>query len=81
MAPDMNLLFNADDSLSTYLALENENLRPSYGISRPVLTEENSREIREGQFCKCCGEKMQYHFYHYSQLGDYYLSLIHIFIS
>ena len=72
MAPDMKLLFNADDSLSTYLALENENLRASYGISRPVLTEENSREIREGQFCKCCGEKMQYHFYHYSQLGDYY---------
>ena len=72
MAPDMKLLFNADDSLSTYLALENENLRASYGISRPVLTEENSREIREGQFCKRCGEKMQYHFYHYSQLGDYY---------
>ena len=70
----MKLLFNADDSLSSYLALENENARVSYGISRPVLAEENSREIREGQFCKCCGAKMQYNFYHYSQLGDYYCS-------
>lgn len=74
MAPKMKLLFNADDSLSSYLALENENARVSYGISRPVLAEENSREIREGQFCKCCGAKMQYNFYHYSQLGDYYCS-------
>ena len=28
-------------------------------------------EIREGRFCKRCGEKLSYSFYHYSQLGDY----------
>ncbi len=30
-----------------------------------------TNEIREGRFCKCCGERLQYSFYHYSQLGDY----------
>lgn len=72
MAPDMKLLVNGDDSLSTYLAMENSNPYTAYGISEQVFQEENSREIREGRFCKRCGEKMEYHFYHYSQLGDYY---------
>ena len=31
-----------------------------------------ANEIREGRFCKRCGEKLEYRFYHYSQLGDYY---------
>ena len=30
-----------------------------------------TNEIREGRFCKKCGERLQYSFYHYSQLGDY----------
>ena len=72
MAPNMKLLVNGDDSLSTFLALDNENEYAAHGISQQVLSDENSREIREGRFCKRCGEKMQYHFYHYSQLGNYY---------
>lgn len=72
MAPEMKVLVNGDDSLSTYLALDNENPHAAYGISQQVLNDEDSCEIREGRFCKCCGEKMEYHFYHYSQLGDYY---------
>ena len=65
MAPDMKLLVNGDDSLSTYLAMDNSNPYTAYGISEQVFQEENSREIREGRFCKRCGEKMEYHFYHY----------------
>ena len=72
MAPDMKLLVNADDSLSTFLAIDNENAYTTYGISEQVYKEQNSKEIREGRFCKRCGEKMEYKFYHYSQLGDYY---------
>ena len=72
MAPRMKVLVNGDDSLSTYLAMDNENSWASYGISTQVMQEENTAEIREGRFCKRCGEKMEYHFYHYSQLGDYY---------
>lgn len=72
MAPDMKVLVNGDDSLSTYLAMDNENPWSAYGISTQVFQEENTKEIREGRFCKRCGEKMEYNFYHYSQLGDYY---------
>lgn len=72
MAPHMKILVNGDDSLSTYLALDNTNPCLTYGISQQVFQEEDTREIREGRFCKRCGEKMEYHFYHYSQLGDYY---------
>lgn len=72
MAPDMKLLVNGDDSLSTFLAQENDNSYSTYGISEQVFQEQDSNEIREGRFCKRCGEKMEYNFYHYSQLGDYY---------
>jgi UDP-N-acetylmuramyl tripeptide synthase len=33
---------------------------------------DSSHEIREGQFCKQCGTKLEYEFYHYSQLGIYH---------
>lgn len=71
MAPHMKILANADDSLSAFLTLEQKNPHAFYGISQQVIQEEDAREVREGQFCKRCGEKMTYHFYHYSQLGDY----------
>ena len=47
-----------------------EILLSTYGISKPVI-ENKTNEIREGRFCKCCGERLIYSFYHYSQLGDY----------
>lgn len=71
MAPAMELLVNGDDSLSTYLAMEGKNLYKTYGISEKVL-DADAREIREGRFCKRCGAKMEYDFYHYSQLGSYH---------
>ena len=73
MAGDMTVVVNADDSLSTFLAMDSGNPYVTYGIGQQVFEEDkDSREIREGQFCKRCGEKMKYRFYHYSQLGDYY---------
>lgn len=73
MVPDMAVVVNADDSLSTFLAMDSGNEYITYGIGQKVFDEDpDSKEIREGQFCKRCGTKMEYHFYHYSQLGDYY---------
>ena len=43
----------------------------TYGIGQKVMDDSQSHEIREGRFCKKCGALLQYHFYHYSQLGDY----------
>lgn len=72
MAPDMKLIVNGDDALSAFLAQDAKNDYVTFGIGEQYQKEDaNSREIREGRFCKRCGEKLIYHFYHYSQLGDY----------
>ena len=68
--PDMKVIVNGDDALSAYLAMDCGNPYVTYGISKPVLRSKTN-EIREGRFCKCCGERLIYSFYHYSQLGDY----------
>ena len=68
--PKMKLIINADDALSEYLAEDSGNDFVTYGISRQVV-KSAANEIREGRFCKKCGERLQYRFYHYSQLGDY----------
>ena len=76
MAPDMKIIVNGDDSLSTYLAQESGHEVITYGISEQVKgaqgnADGSTREIREGQFCKKCGTRLEYSFYHYSQLGVY----------
>lgn len=69
--PDMKVIVNGDDALSAYLAMDCGNEYVTYGISRPVV-KSVANEIREGRFCKRCGERLEYSFYHYSQLGDYH---------
>lgn len=72
-APDMKVIVNGDDSLSAYLAMESGNPYVTFGIGDQYFKDQKeSGEIREGAFCKKCGSRMEYHFYHYSQLGDYY---------
>lgn len=71
MAPNMKVIVNGDDSLSAFLAMDSKNDYVTFGISQPYFQEEDQKEIREGRFCKRCGAKLTYHFYHYSQLGDY----------
>lgn len=68
--PQMQVIVNGDDALSAYLAMECGNSYVCYGISEPVMKNETN-EIREGRFCKKCGTRLEYRFYHYSQLGDY----------
>ena len=73
MAPDMTVIVNGDDSLSSYVAMESKNNYVTFGIGEQYFKDQkDSKEIREGIFCKKCGARMEYHFYHYSQLGDYY---------
>ena len=66
----LQVIVNADDALSAYLAMDSGNPYITYGISKPVQ-KSAANEIREGRFCKKCGAKLEYSFYHYSQLGDY----------
>ena len=69
-AEGLQILANGDDVLSTYLAMDSGKPYKTYGISQPVQAGAVN-EIREGQFCKRCGTKLEYAFYHFSQLGDY----------
>ena len=71
MAPGMKIIVNADDALSAYLAEESGHSCVTYGISEKQPSVSSGREIREGRFCKRCGEKLIYDFYHFSQLGVY----------
>ncbi|MCD7955227.1 MAG: MurT ligase domain-containing protein [Lachnospiraceae bacterium] len=74
MAPDMKIIVNADDALAAYLAMESGHEYLTYGITERVFSEEEQgeqHEIREGRFCKKCGTRLEYEFYHYSQLGKY----------
>lgn len=72
MAPEMKVIVNGDDALSAYLAMESGNDFVTYGISEKVFEEQESHEIREGRFCKKCGHRLEYAFYHYSQIGVYH---------
>ena len=71
MAPEMKIIVNGDDALSAYLAMESGNRFVTYGITERVFDQQSDREIREGRFCKKCGARLDYEFYHYSQIGKY----------
>lgn len=70
-APEMKVIVNGDDALSAFLAMDAGNPCITYGIGEKVMEDSDSREVREGRFCKKCGSLLEYDFYHYSQLGDY----------
>lgn len=69
MAPDMKLIVNGDDPLCAYLASESGHPFRTFGITEQVFHNEDSLEVREGQFCKKCGHRLTYQYYHYSQMG------------
>ena len=71
LVPEMTVLVNGDDVLSSYIAMESGNPYKAYGISEKVFEQTDDHEVREGQFCKKCGAKLEYEFYHYSQIGKY----------
>lgn len=70
-APDMKVIVNADDSLTSYIAMESGNQMIPYGINENVLDGKASKEMHEGRFCRRCGAPLTYEFHHYSQLGKY----------
>lgn len=73
MAPDITLVVNADDVLSASLAQKCQCKMITYGIPQSYFkNNRDSGEIREGRFCQICGEKLEYDFYHFSQLGSYH---------
>lgn len=72
MAPDMTVIVNGDEALTAYLAMNSGNAYKTYGISERVLETNNDKDVKDGMFCKKCGAKLAYEFYHYSQIGSYH---------
>lgn len=85
--PEMTVIVNGDDPLSAYLVMEGTNPYLTFGIAEKAdaATDEAaksagefsekkqlSHEVRDGGFCKKCGARLEYDFYHYGQLGEYH---------
>lgn len=70
--PKAKLVINCDDALSNALIAGCTNPVIFYGINEQVFDSVISPEIRESIFCRFCGEKLEYEFFHYSQLGIYH---------
>ncbi len=63
---------NCDDFISYTLALESGNPVVAYGINEQIFDGISNSEVRESTFCRFCGEKLEYDFFHYGQLGIYH---------
>lgn len=69
IAGNTKLIVNGDDPVSTKIALDYGSFQ-TYGVNED--TNESIDTKNENQFCSYCGAKLNYNYYHYSQLGDYY---------
>ena len=67
-APGIKLVLNGDDPITAQLGKDKNAVY--FGIGEKVLPQ--PEEKGEGQRCVYCGEELEYGYYHYSQLGDYY---------
>lgn len=69
--PGTTLIINCDDIISYTLASQSGNPYITYGISEELFDDSSRSEIRESIFCRSCGQKLEYDFFHYGQLGIY----------
>ena len=67
----MTMIINCDDILSYSLAEESGNQFVTCESASRSLTISPRSEIRESIFCRRCGKKLEYDFFHYGQLGVY----------
>ncbi len=70
--PRTTLIINCDDVLSYTLAAESKNPYVTFGINEEIFDDISRSEIRESIFCRSCGKKLDYQFFHYGQLGIYH---------
>ncbi len=65
-SPDTELVLNADDPLVAQFGLDKERKCHYIGVDEGIESEKD-----ESYFCVVCGEKLDYEYRHYSQLGKY----------
>ena len=71
IAPEMTIIVNGDDALSTYLAQESGNPYALTEFRSKYLKNKASTKSKKDVSAKMWS-KIVYNFYHYSQLGDYH---------
>lgn len=70
IGPDVKLILNANDPISSLLAPENE--RVYYSMEKADASCEVCLNItHDAKVCPKCFAKMKYHYYHYNHIGDY----------
>lgn len=69
-AENATLILNADDPISVAACEEFKNPKKYFGIKKPYGN--YSSKVKDGQYCYKCGNNLQYNFYHFSQIGDYF---------
>ena len=69
--PDACVVVNCDDVISYSLSQTLKNKVITYGINEQIFDSVSKSEIRESIFCRNCGKKLEYKFFHYGQLGLY----------
>ncbi|MBL0388194.1 DUF1727 domain-containing protein [Tumebacillus sp. ITR2] len=67
---DTTVLLNADDPLVTSIAPADKNV-VYFGIESSQFDAQSHSEVRDGKFCRKCGNSLHYSLYHYGQLGFY----------
>jgi len=69
--PDAVLVANCDDPLSCSLTVLCGIPSVTYGISEQIFDQISRPGARESTFCRFCGGRLEYGFFHYGQLGNW----------
>ncbi len=67
LSPDTKLILNADDPVVAQLGEDGTHFAHYVAVDEDAAGEKNP----ESGFCPYCGEKLNYEFHHYSQLGKF----------
>lgn len=70
--PNAVLVINGDDIFSYALAQECGNPKIIYGINEAAFDKESPPGARDSLFCRFCGGRLTYLFFHYGHLGIYH---------
>ncbi|MGL6247672.1 MAG: MurT ligase domain-containing protein [Culicoidibacterales bacterium] len=69
--PTTQLVLNADDPLVRQISFDTNREAIYYGVDKTRYSLEEMSQVREAKFCPNCNRKLEYEFFHYSQLGNY----------
>lgn len=70
LTPETELILNGDDPLVAQFGENTERKCYYMGVDEDAGV--SLSETKEGRFCVLCGEKLEYEYYHYSQLGKFH---------